>query len=156
MGRLDFVKAKAHSDDNMNNQADALANESRRTGRVFDISTIQIPTGWVDTSPVLCHQPLDFMTKLTVRASVQSPTATIKFSAFSDRWMVTIGNMFSIVLDSGSHIGNIWKLAVPEGLKEVLWKEMNGAQVLGHRYYGTGLAKSDMGRFCACGEEMSL
>ena len=33
---------------------------------------------------------------------------------------------------------------------------MNGAQVLGHRYFGTGLAKSDMGRFCACGKEMSL
>ena len=26
---------------------------------------------------------------------------------------------------------------IPEGMKEVLWKEMNGAQVLGHRYYGT-------------------
>ena len=47
-------------------------------------------------------------------------------------------------------------LTVPEGLKEVLWKEMNGAQVLGHRYYGARNAKSDMGRFCLCGTEMSL
>ena len=67
-----------------------------------------------------------------------------------------IGNMFGVVLDPGNHIGGVWNLAIPEGLKEVLWKEMNGAQVLGHRYYGTGLAKSDMGRFCACEEEMSL
>jgi len=156
MGRLDFVKAKAHSDDNMNNLADALANEGCRTGRVFNIDTIRLPAGWVDTSPVLCHQPLDFLTKLTVRASIQSPTATLKFGAFSDRWTVMIGALFNIVLDPGSHIGGVWRLTIPEGKKEVLWKEMNGAQVLGHRYYGTGLAKSDMGRFCACGEEMSL
>jgi len=155
-GRLDFEKAKAHSDDNMNNLADALANEGRKTGRIFSIDTIQIPAGWVDTSPVLCHQPLDFLTKLTVWASVQSPTVTLKFGAFSDRWTVTIGNLFGKVLDPGSHIGNVWGLTIPEGLKEVLWKEMNSAQVLGHRYYGTGLTKSDMGRSCACGEEMSL
>jgi len=155
-GRLDFVKAKAHSDDNMNNLADALANEGRMTGRIFNIDTIRLPAGWVDTSPVLCHQPLDFLMKLTVRASIQSPTTTLKFGAFSDRWTVTIGILFDVVLDLGSHIGNVWKLTIPEGLKEVLWKEMNGAQVLGHRYYGTGLAKLDMARFCTCGEEMSL
>ena len=155
-GRLSFLKAKAHGDDVMNNMADTLANEGRKTGRVLDISTIQIPDGWVDTSPVLCHQPLDYLTKLSVRALVQTPTATLKFGAFSDRWTVTISNMFGILLDPGNYIGKVWDLAIPEGLKEVLWKEMNGAQVLGHRYYGTGLAKSDMGRFCACKEEMSL
>jgi len=155
-GRLSFMKAKAHGNDVMNNLADALANEGRMTGRVFDIGAIQTPAGWVDTAPVLCHQPLDYLTKLTVRATVQTPTNTIKFSAFSDRWTVTIGSMFGIVLDPGSYIGKVWGLAILEGLKEVLWKEMNGAQVLGHRYYGTGSAKSDMARFCACEEEMSL
>ena len=155
-GRLSFMKAKAHDNDVMNNLADALANEGRTSGRIFDLKAIQIPAGWVDTAPVLCHQPLDYLTRLTVRATVQAPTATIKFSAFSDRWTVMIGNMFGIVLDPGSHISKVWDLAIPEGLKEVLWKEMNSAQVLGHRYYGTGLAKSNMARFCACEEEMSL
>jgi len=155
-GRLAFLKTKAHSNDAMNNTADALANEGRTSGRIFDINTIQIPAGWVDTSPVLCHQPLDYLTKLTTRALVQAPATTLRFGAFSDTWTVTIGNMFGIVLDPGSYIGGVWSLTVPEGLKEVLWKEMNGAQVLGHRYYGTGLAKSDMGRFCACEAEMSL
>ena len=155
-GRLDFVKAKAHSNDAMNNLADMLANEGRMTGRVFDVGNIEVPDGWVDTSPVLCHQPLDYLTKLTVRATVRAPSGTIKFEAFSDRWVVTIGHMFDIVLDPGSHIGKVWQLTIPEGLKEVLWKEMNGAQVIGHRYHGTGQAKSDMGRFCACDEEMSL
>jgi len=155
-GRVDFVKAKAHGNDTMNNLADALAKEGRATGRAFDIGAIEIPAGWVDVPPVLCHQPLNYLTALTVRAKVQSPTDTIKFGAFLDRWVVAIGNMFSVVLDPGSHIGGVWSLTIPEGLKEVLWKEMNGAQVLGHRYYGTGLAKSDLGRFCLCGDEVTL
>jgi len=154
--RIRFVKAKAHSDDVMNNLADELAKEGRVKGRIFDIGALTVPHGWVDSSPVLCHQPLDYLTKLTIRARIQAPTTTIKFGAFSDRWTVAIGNMFGIVLDPGSHVGKVWCLTIPEGLKEVLWKEMNGAQVLGHRYYGTGLPKSDMGRFCVCGEEMSL
>jgi len=155
-GRVRFVKAKAHSDDTMNNLADELAKEGRIKGRVFDIGALTVPHGWVDSSLMLCHQPLDYLTRLTVQARIQAPTSTIKFGAFSDRWTVTIGNMFGVVLDPGSYIGKIWHIMIPEGLKEVLWKEMNGAQVLGHRYYGTGLVKSDMGRFCMCGEEMSL
>jgi len=155
-GRIKFMKAKAHDSDTMNNLADRLANEGRVSGRVFNIRTIMILAGWIDTSPVLCHQPLDYLTKLTMRARVQAPTNTLKFGNFSDRWTVTIRNMFGIVLDPGSHISKVWSLTIPEGLKEVLWKEMNGAQVLGHRYYGTRLPKSDMGRFCMCGDEMSL
>ena len=83
-GRVDFVKAEAHGNDVMNNLADALANEGRTTGRTFDIRAIRIPAGWVDVPPVLCHQPLDYLTALTVWARVQSPTDTIKFGAFSD------------------------------------------------------------------------
>ena len=64
--------------------------------------------------------------------------------------------MFGVVLDPGNYIGKVWKLPIPEGMKEVLWKEMNGAQVLGHRYFGKGNAKSDMGWRCPCGTEMSL
>jgi len=155
-GRLRFEKAKAHSSDLMNNLADKLANEGRVKGRVMDIGSLTVPYGWVDTAPVLCHQPLDFLTKLVVRARTGAPAKTLKFEAFSDRWMVTLGHMFGVVLDPGNHIGRVWHLAIPEGLKEVLWKEMNGAQVLGHRYYGHGHAKSDMGRFCSCGLEMTL
>jgi len=152
-GRIDFVKAKAHSDDVMNNLADTLANEGRVTGRVFDVGSLWLPAGWVDASPVLCHQPLDYVTKLVMRARIQAPTSSLKFSSFLDRWVVTLGN---IVLDPGGHISRVWSLAIPEGLKEVLWKEMNGTQVLGHRYYGTRLDKSDMGQFCLCDCKMSL
>ena len=155
-GRIRFEKAKAHGDDNMNNLADALANEGRLKGRTLDIGSLEVPTGWVDTSPVLCHQPLDYMTKLVLRARVYAPAKMIKFEAFSDRWMVTLGNMFGVVLDPGNYIKKVWDLPILEGMKEVLWKEMNGAQVLGHRYYGTGHTKSDMGRYCLCRVEMSL
>ena len=155
-GRLRFEKAKAHEDDVMNNLADKLANEGRVKGRVLDIGSLTVPDGWVDTAPVLCHQPLDFLTKLVVRARVGAPARTLKFEAFSDRWMVTLGQMFGVVLDPGNYIKEVWHLTVPEGLKEVLWKEMNGAQVLGHRYHGHGHERSDMGRFCLCGLEMTL
>ena len=64
--------------------------------------------------------------------------------------------MFGVVLDPGNYIKEVWRLTIPEGMKEVLWKEMNGAQVLGHRYYGRGHERSDMGRFCPCGLEMTL
>jgi len=140
----------------MNNIADVLANEGRLKGRVFDVGSLSIPTGWVDMAPVLCHQPLDFLTKLVVRAKLCAPAKTLKFELFSDRWMVSIGNMFGVVLDPGNCIGKVWKLPIPEGMKEVLWKEMNGAQVLGHRYFGSGNTKSDMGWCCPCGTEMSL
>ena len=155
-GRLRFEKAKAHGVDAMNNLADRLANEGRAKGRPLDVGSLTVPSGWVDDAPVLCHQPLDYLTKLVVRARMEAPAKTLKFEAFSDRWMVTLGHMFGVVLDPGSYIGKVWSLTIPEGMKEVLWKEMNGAQVLGHRYYGRGHAKSDMGRFCLCGMEMSL
>jgi len=155
-GRLRFEKAKAHGDDLMNNLADKLANEGRTQGRILDIGSLTVPGGWVDTAPVLCHQPLDYLTKLVVRARVGAPAKTLKFEAFSDRWMVTLGHMFGVVLDPGNYIGRVWHLTIPEGMKEVLWKEMNSAQVLGHRYYGQGHERSDMGRFCPCGLEMTL
>ena len=150
------MKAKAHGDDVMNNLADKLANEGCVKGRILDIGSLTVPDGWVDTAPVLCHQPLDYLTKLVVRARVGAPAKTLKFETFSDRWMVTLGNMFGVVLDPGNYIKEVWRLTIPEGMKEVLWKEMNGALVLGHRYHGRGHERSDMGRFCPCGLEMTL
>jgi len=155
-GRLRFEKAKAHGDDNMNNLADKLANRGRVEGRILDIGSLTVPGGWVDSAPILCHQPLSYLTKLVVRARTKVPAKMLKFEAFSDRWVVSLGFMFGVVLDPGNYIKKLWSLTIPEGLKEVLWKEMNGAQVLGHRYFGRGHAKSDMGWVCLCEAEMSL
>jgi len=155
-GRISFVKAKAHGDDLNNNIADRLANEGQVSGRVFDISALVVPQGWIDIAPVLCHQPLNYLTQLVVHNRIPAPTGTNKFGAFLDRWTVMIGTLFNKVLDPGSHIKKVWSITIPEGLKEVLWKEMNGALVLGHRYYSTKNKKSDMGWVCPCEQEMSL
>ena len=110
----------------------------------------------VDVAPVLCHQPLDYLTQLVVHNRIPAPAGTNKFGRFLDRWTVVIGTLFDKVLDPGSHIKKVWSITMPEGLKEVFWKEMNGTLVLGHRYYSTKKEKSDMGRMCPCGQEMSL
>jgi len=151
-GRLAFVKAKAHADDRLNNLADFLANRGRVHGRRMDLSRLVAPAGWVDAAPVLAHQPLDFLTKLVVRHAVPPPTATLRFTRFSDRWVVAMGGLFGLVLDPGLYVSNVWKVNIPEPLREVLWREMNGTQVLGVNYHG----KSDQGRRCRCGATMSL
>lgn len=91
-----------------NNITDKLTNQGRVTGRIFDIGALQVLAGWVDTSPVLCHQPLDYLTRLVVRHKRVPPAGTIKFCRFSNKWTVLLGNMFGRVLDPGQHIGNIW------------------------------------------------
>ena len=155
-GHISFMKTKAHSSDIHNNIADRLVNEGRTEGRPFDIGALQVPAGWVDFAPVLCHQPLDYVTRLMVRNGIPALTGTAKFERFSNRWTVSIGNMFGVILDPRKHIGNVWCLCIPEGLKEVLWKEMNGALVLGAKYFGMANKKLDMGRVCPCSVEMSL
>jgi len=151
-GRLAFVKAKAHADDVHNNMADFLANRGRVHGRRMDLSQLAAPAGWVDTAPVLAHQPLDFLTKLVVRHAVPSPTVTLRFTRFSDRWVVAMGGLFGLVLDPGLYVSNVWRINIPEQMREVLWREMNGTQVLGVNYHG----RSDRGRKCRCGATMSL
>jgi len=151
-GRLAFVKAKAHADDVHNNMADFLANQGRVHGRRMDLSRLTAPARWVDTAPVLAHQPLDFLTKLVVRHAVPPPTVTLRFTRFSDRWVVAMGGLFGLVLDPGLYISNVWRVNIPEQLREVLWWEMNGTQVLGINYHG----RSDRGRRCRCGATMSL
>jgi len=151
-GRLAFLKTKAHADDENNNLADFLANEGRLNGRPMDVGRLRVPPGWVDDPPVLCHQPLDYLTKLVVRHRVPAPSGTLQFTRFSDRWTVTMYNHFGIILDPGHYIANVWKINVPQKLRETLWKEMNDTLVLGHRYHG----KSDLGRWCKCGTILSL
>lgn len=110
----------------------------------------------MDDAPVLCHQPLDYLTAQVVWKRLTVPAMTNKFGQFSDRWVVAIGTLFGKVLDPRQHIKKIWKISIPEGLREVLWKEMNDAQVLGRRYFSTRYKKSDMGRICPCGQTMFL
>jgi len=151
-GSVEFIKAKAHADDTWNNRADSLANEGRVSGRPYDLWALGTPDGWVDHQPVLAHQPLSYLTDLVVRASVMPPLSSWKSSPFCDRWVVSMARIFEIYLDVDTYAPAIWAINVPVGFRETLWREINGAQAIGHRYRG----KHDLLRTCPCGMELSL
>jgi len=151
-GSVEFVKAKAHGVDIWNNRADSLANEGRISGRPYNLWDLITPDGWVDHQPVLAHQPLSYLTKLVVRSSVQPPLSSWKASPFCDRWVVSMARIFEVYLDVDAYAPAVWTINIPVGFKETLWREMNSAQAIGHRYKG----KHDLLRECSCGTELSL
>jgi len=151
-GRVEFAKAKAHGDDTWNNRADALANEGRVSGRPYDLWTLVTPDGWVDHQPVLAHQPLPYLTKLLVRENVLHPLARWKARPFCDRWVVSMARIFEMYLDVDTYAPRVWKINVPLGFKETLWREMHRAQAIRHCYRG----ERELMRTCPCGQELSL
>jgi len=106
----------------------------------------------VDHQPVLAHQPLSYLTDLVVRESVLPPLSSWKSSPFCDRWVVSMARIFETYLDVDTYAPAVWTINVPVGFRETLWREMNGAQAIGHRYKG----KRDLLRTCPCGVELSL
>jgi len=151
-GGVEFEKAKAHGDDIWNNRADFLANEGRVSGRPYDLWSLATPDGWIDHQPVLAHQPLSYLTKLVVRDTVLPPLSYGKAAPFCDRWVVCMANMFGVYLDVDIYAPLVWRINVLLGFKETLWREMNQAQAIGHRYRGT----KELMRTCPCGRELSL
>jgi len=151
-GSVRFLKAKAHREDIYNNEADLLANAGRETGRPFDLASLVTPGGWVDDCPVLAHQPVDVLTRMVVRASTEAPILRHTFSSFSDRWTVTIASSFGILLDPSKYATGIWKLTIPVGFKETIWREMNSGQAIGRHFFG----KQDSGWRCSCGVILSM
>jgi len=151
-GGIEFVKAKAHGTDIWNNRADHLANEGRVSGRLYDLWSLATPDGWVDHQPVLAHQPLSYLTRLIVRDTVLPPLARWKAGPFCDKWVVSMANMFGMYLDVDAYAPLVWKINVPVGFKETLWREMHQAQAVGHRYRG----ERELMKTCPCGCELSL
>jgi len=152
MGCVRFLKAKAHGEDVYNNEADLLANEGRRAGRPFDLASLVTPDGWVDDCPVLAHQPVDVLTRMVVRATTVAPILRYTFSSFSDRWTVAIATSFGVLLDPSRYAAGIWKLNIPVGFKETIWREMNSGQAIGRHFFG----KQDSGWRCSCGVVLSM
>jgi len=151
-GSIRFLKAKAHGDDIYNNEADYLANEGCRTGRLFDLAALVTPDEWVDCNPVLAHQPVDVLTRMVVRATTVAPVLRYSFSTFADWWTVSMATAFGVLLDPSTYVAGIWKLTIPVGFKETLWREMNSGQALGRHFFG----KQDSGWRCSCGVVVSL
>jgi len=85
----------------MNDMADLLANEGRLTGRPLHIPDLYTPPGWVDSHPVLSHQPVSYLSSLLVRYTVPTPLRNYRSSRFTDRWTVSMFGLFGQVLDVG-------------------------------------------------------
>jgi len=106
----------------------------------------------VDDNPVLAHQPVDVLTKMVVCATTVAPVLCHTFSAFADRWTVSLATSFGVLLDPSTYAAGIWKLTIPVGFKETLWREMNSGQAIGKHFFG----KQDSGWRCSCGVIVSL
>jgi len=151
-GRLSFIKVKAHSGDVMNDMADCLANEGRVFGRPFHIPDLYTPPGWVDSSPVLSHQPVSYLSSLLVRYTVLAPIHAYRSSPFRDRWTVSMFGLFGRVLDVGRYVSAIWTINIPTGLREVLWKEALGSLPFSSPEW----VSSRVPLVCRCGASLSL
>ena len=118
----------------------------------IDIASLWMPSGWVDTAPMLNHQSLSHLTYCVVWDVIPNPLLGRKFAMFCVEWMAWITEFFYKELDILTHFRSLWALSVPAGLKELLWKYSSGSLPLGCRWYGT----LDQGQTCCCGSEMSL
>jgi len=121
-------------------------------GRDFHIPSLRTPPGWVDSHPVLSHQPLSHLGSLLVRYTVLVPIRTWKASGFSDRWTVAMFGLFGKVLDVGQFISKIWTINIPTGLREVLWKDALGSLP----FYCSEWVSSKASFTCGCGLRLSL
>ena len=151
-GSLSFVKVKAHSGDTMNDVADLLANEGRLAGRPLHIPGLYTPPGWVDSHPVLSHQPVSYLSSLLVRYTVAVPLRNYRSSRFTDRWTDSMYGLFGQVLDVGRYVSAIWTINVPAGLREVLWKEALGSLPFSSPEW----VSARVPLVCRCGESLSL
>jgi len=151
-GRVSFVKVKAHSGNPMNDLADMLANEGRLTGRPLHIPDLRTPSGWVDSHPVLSHQPVSYLSSLLVRYMVVAPLRAWRSSFFADRWAVSMFGLFGRVLDVGRYVSAIWTINVPVGLREVLWKETLGSLP----FSSPDWVSTRVPFTCRCGVRLSL
>jgi len=150
---LSFAWVKGHLGDKMNNWADTLAKRGAEDPLwEFDVVTLWTPKGWVDDAPVLNHQSLAHLTYCMVREATPNPLLGTKFRPFCKDWTKWVEEQFGARLDILRHFPTLWWMDAPVGLKELLWKAASGSLPLGHHWYG----KSDLGRTCRCGTEMSL
>ena len=153
VGPLSFSKAVSHGSDEFNNAADFLANEARVSGRAFSLSDLVTPPGWVDLHPMLHHQSLSFLTSYSMRSLLEPPLLSLRISPFADKWTILFQHTFNTRVDIARHLPLLWKICIPPGLRELLWKSIFGALPLGTSWRSV----RDIGlSFCPCGRTEPL
>ena len=150
---LKFSWVKGHSGVYGNKRADkAAALGVKHSHFYFSVMQPLLDPGWVDSAPVLNHQPLSHLTYLVVRDSVPPPLLGPKFAAFCLEWLTYFHEVFDTQVNLLRHFQSLWTVNIPPGLWELLWKYAAGSLPLGLQWHGT----SDLGRTCRCGSMMSL
>ena len=150
---LKFSWVKGHSGIYGNEHADkAAALGVSHSHFRFSMSEPLLEPGWVDSAPVLNHQPLSHLTYLIVRSCVPPPLLGPKFAAFRLKWLTYFHEVFDTHIDLLRHFQSLWTVNIPPSLRKLLWKYAAGSLPLGHCWHGT----SDLGRTCHCGSAMSL
>jgi len=151
-GRLRFSKVKAHANNYMNNLVDLLAKWALLPGSpVLCIADISAPPGWVDDGPVLNCQSLAFLTDVVVSSS-PPPFTNPKFASFFSSWLSWMSLHFLADLDPVAHLPLIWRVNVPVGLRELLYRHVSSCLPISDSWHG----KLALSQTCRCGATMSL
>ena len=115
------------------------------------LDLLYTPPGWVDVAPVLRGSPLSTLTRFLVRHTLPCPITDYRISPIADKWVYFMKRSFDTKVDLGACLPCLWKLCIPAGLRELLWKQIFDALPIS--------AKGD-GRphlqFCPCGRPEPL
>ena len=144
---LEFSWVKAHNRQHFNEMADFYAKEGCESGVPMRLDLLLTPPGWVDSAPILRGTPLSSLTCFLVRHTLPCPITDYWISPIADKWTYFMKRSFDTKVDLGTCLPHIWKLCVPAGLRELLWKQIFDALPI--RAKGDGRPHL---QFCPCGQ----
>ena len=150
---LEFSWVKAHEGHRFNKMADFYAKEGQELGVPLHLDLLHTPPGWVDVAPVLCGSPLSSLTQFLVRHTLPCPITDYQVSPIADKWTYFMKRSFDTKVDLGTCLPHIWKLCVPAGLRELLWKQIFDALPIGAK--GDGRPHLQYCP-CSCAEPLDL
>jgi ribonuclease HI len=131
-----FSWMRAHADGAMNNMVDTHAKAALAPMTApLDILHLSLPDYWVDSRLVLNNQPLTFLSDSIV-SCLPPPIFSPKFCRFLISWSSWVSSTFDVILDPAVHLPNIWKIHIPVGLCELLWKHAASSLPLGQSWHG--------------------
>jgi hypothetical protein len=122
------------------------------SGKPLDLSKLTHLAGWVDPTHQLKGRSLKQLTETLVERTCCPPSFTNKLDHFRGTWDSFLAWRKLPPIPAPSCIPILWKLTIPTPLKETIWKWSLDALPIGHRFR----SKSDLGRHCCCGAELTL